>query len=179
MTTTPQSLAPFYDGWRIAQERLVLRIGELSPHELELRAAPHLWPIWAITAHTAGMRPYWLCHVCKEPGAERTPFAAFNDQGWEDDLDHPREADELVSALQSTWTIVEDCLDRWTPAMLQDEFLREINGQVQLHTRQSILMRMITHDAYHCGEIAQTLGMHGLKEVDIWTGRVPVLSKPA
>ena len=179
MTTTQQNLAPFYDGWRFAQERLVQRIGELSPHELELRAAPHLWPIWAITAHTAGTRPYWLCHICKEPGAERTPFAGSYDQGWEDDLDHPRGASELVSALQSTWTIVEDCLDRWTPAMLQDEFLREINGQVQLHTRQSILMRMITHDAYHCGEIAQTLGMHGLKEVDIWTGRVPVLSKPA
>ena len=179
MTTTPPNLAPFYDGWRIAQERLVLRIGELSQHELELRAAPHLWSIWAVTAHMAGVRPYWLCHICKEPGAERTPFAGFVDQGWEDDPSHPREARELVFALQSTWTIVEDCLDRWTPAMLQDEFPREINGQVQLHTRQSVLMRLITHDAYHCGEIAQSLGMHGLKEVDIWTGRVPVLSKPA
>jgi uncharacterized damage-inducible protein DinB len=175
MITKAQNVAPFYDGWRFAQERLVERIGELSPEQLELRAAPHLWPIWAITAHTAGMRPYWLCQVFKEPGAQRTPFNDPGGEGWEDDLSHPREAGELVSALRSTWSIVEDCLDRWTPTMLQDEFPREINGKVQLHTRQSVLMRMITHDAYHVGEIAQTLGMHGLQEVDIWTGRVPSL----
>jgi uncharacterized damage-inducible protein DinB len=171
------SVASFYDGWRFAQERLVERIGELTPEQLQLRAAPHLWPIWAITAHTAGVRPYWLCHVFKEPGAERTPFANSSDEGWEDNLDHPRGADELVPALRSTWTIVEECLRRWTPQMLQEEFPREINGKVQRHSRQSVLMRLITHDAYHCGEIAQALGMHGLPEVDIWTGRVP--STPA
>jgi uncharacterized damage-inducible protein DinB len=170
------SVAPFYDGWRIAQERLVERIGELSPQQLQLQAAPQLWPIWAITAHTAGVRPYWLCQICKEPGAERTPFKDPSGEGWEDDLSHPREAAELVSALQSTWTIVEDCLDRWTPEMLKGEFRREFNGRVTIHTRQSVLIRMLTHDAYHCGEIAQVLGMHGLKEVDIWTGRVPTLS---
>jgi uncharacterized damage-inducible protein DinB len=176
--TTRSTVAPFYEGWRIAQDRLAGRIGELSPEELGLRAAPNLWPIWAITAHTAGVRPYWLCHICKEPGAERTPFAGLIDEGWEDDLGHPREAGELVSALQSTWTIVEDCLDRWTPDMLQDTFRRETNGTITIHTRQSVLIRLLTHDAYHCGEIAQTLGMHGLAEVDIWSGRVPILSTP-
>jgi uncharacterized damage-inducible protein DinB len=176
MNVKLQNLAPFYEGWRFAQDRLVQRIGALSLEQLELRAAPHLWPIWAIAAHSAAARPYWLCHIFKEPGAERTPFNDPGGDGWEDDLTHPREAGELVSALQSTWTIVEDCLDRWTPAMLQDEFHREISGQVQLHTRQSVLMRLLTHDAYHCGEIAQTLGMHGLEEVDIWTGRAPLLS---
>jgi uncharacterized damage-inducible protein DinB len=172
-----ENLVPFYDGWRFANERLIQRIGELSPEQLALRASPGLWPIWAITAHTAAVRPYWLCHIFKEPGAERTPFAGFIDEGWEDDLSHPREAGELVSALQSTWTIVEDCLERWTPAMLQDEFPRNTNGTVTIHTRQSVLMRLLTHDAYHCGEIAQALGMHGLKEVDIWTGRAPIASE--
>lgn len=173
---TQNSVAPFYDGWRFANERLIDRIGALSPEQLALRAAPHLWPIWAITAHTAGVRPYWLCQIFKEPGAERTPFADPNGEGWEDDPTHPRQASELVSALRSTWTIVEDCLGRWTPTMLQDEFRREINGQIQIHTRQSVLIRLLTHDAYHCGEIAQALGMHGLPEVDIWSGRVPILS---
>jgi hypothetical protein len=60
--------------------------------------------------------------------------------------------------------------------MLQDEFRREREGQIQIHTRQSVLMRMLTHDAYHCAEIGQTLGMHGLPEVDIWTGRAPLLA---
>jgi uncharacterized damage-inducible protein DinB len=174
-----ENLAPFYDGWRFANERLIQRVGELSPEQLALRASPELWPIWAITAHTAGVRPYWLCQIFKEPGAERTPFIDPTGEGWEDDLTHLRQASELVSALQSTWTIVEDCLNRWTPAMLQDEFRREINGQVQIHTRQSVMMRLITHDAYHIGEIAQALGMHGMEEVDIWTGRVPTLSTPS
>jgi len=179
VTSTPQNLAPFYDGWRFAQERLAERIGELSPQQLELRAAPHLWPIWAIAAHTAGVRPYWLCQVFREPGAERTPFIDPDGDGWEDDLDHPRQAGELVSALQSTWMIVEDCLDRWTPAMLQEEFHRERDGQIQIHTRQGVLMRLLTHDAYHIGEITQTLGMHGLKEIYIWTSRTATLSTPA
>jgi uncharacterized damage-inducible protein DinB len=176
--TTQNSVASFYDGWQFANQRLIERIGALSPEQLALRAAPNLWPIWAITAHTAGVRPYWLCHICKEPGAERTPFAGFVDVGWEDDPDHPREADELVSALQSTWTIVEDCLARWTPDMLQGTFRRQTNGTVTIHTRQSVLMRLLTHDAYHIGEIGQALGMYGLPEVDIWSGRVPTLSTP-
>jgi hypothetical protein len=59
--------------------------------------------------------------------------------------------------------------------MLQHEFTRPKNGELQVHTRQSVLMRLLTHDAYHCAEIGQTLGMHGLAEVDIWTGRAPIL----
>ena len=170
------SVARFYEGWRFTNDRLIERIGTLSPEELGLRAGANLWPIWAIAAHAAMVRVYWLCAVCKEPGADRTPFTDPVNEGWEDDLSHPRGARELVPALESTWTIVEDCLSRWTPAMLQDAFRRERDGQVQIHTRQSVLMRLLTHDAYHCAEVGQTLGMHGLPEVDIWTGRAPVLA---
>ena len=171
------NVAPFYEGWRFLNDRLIERMGALSAEELGLQAAPHLWPIWAIAAHTAGTRVYWLCHIFKEPGAERTPFTDPTGMGWEDDLAHPRRANELVSALKSTWTIVDDCLNRWTPAMLQDEFRRGRDGEIQIHTRQSVLMRMLTHDAYHCAEIGQTLGINGLPEVDIWTGRAPIDTK--
>src|SRR5205807_6214093 len=93
MIMQAKNVAPFYDGWRFAQERLVERIGELSPEELALRAAPHLWPIWAIAAHTAGVRPYWLCHIFKEPGADRTPFNDPDGEGWEATLPtHVRQA---------------------------------------------------------------------------------------
>ena len=175
MAAKLQNVAPFYEGWQFTNERMIERIGALSPVQLGLRAAPNLWPIWAIAAHAAMVRVYWLCVVCKEPGADRTPFTDPANEGWEDDLTHPRRSGELVSALESTWTIVEDCLDRWTPAMLQDEFRRERDGQIQIHTRQSVLMRLLTHDAYHCAEIGQTLGINGLPEVDIWTGRAPIL----
>ena len=75
----------------------------MSDEQLDIRPAPEGWPIWATVGHTAGVRVYWLCGVLGEPGAETTPFAdPLSDHGWEDDLDHPRRADELVLALDTT-----------------------------------------------------------------------------
>ena len=175
MNRNPQNIAPFYEGWRFTNDRLVERVGSLSLEQLELRAAPHLWPIWATTAHLAGGRVYWLCHIFKEPGAELNPFADPSGEGWEDDPTHPRRAEELVGALESSWKVVEGCLERWTPETLQHETLRDFGGKVTIHTRQSVLMRLLTHDAEHCGEISLTLGMHGLGGLDLWTGRAPIL----
>ena len=172
LSSIARTVGPFYEGWRFTNERLVETMGALSPEQLELRPAPHLWPVWATAAHLAVTRVYWLCVVLGEPGAERTPFADSANEGWEDDLDHPRQADEVVFALESSWAIVAGCLERWTPEMLDAEFERERDGKTQVHTRQSVLMRLITHDASHAGEISQTLGMHGFKELDLWTGRV-------
>ena len=90
MITKLQNVAPFYEGWRFTNDRLIQRIAKLSAEELGLRAAPNLWPIWAIAAHAAGMRVYWLCSVFKERGAEHTPFPDANGEGWEDDLGRPR-----------------------------------------------------------------------------------------
>lgn len=164
------SVAPLYDGWGKCDARLVEALRSLSSEQLKLRAAPSQWPIWAIAAHTAGARVYWLCGVLKEKGAETTPFSdPLSGLGWEDDEDTPRGADELVRLFEATWKIVDDCLARWTPQMLNDEFQRERNGKIQIHSRQSVIMRLITHDAYHAGEISQILGTHGLPEIDLWS----------
>jgi uncharacterized damage-inducible protein DinB len=166
-----ESVAPFYDGWRMQNARMVDVIANLSNEQLRLRAAPDKWPVWAIAGHTAGARVYWLCGVLKESGAETTPFTdPQSGEGWEDHEDHPRAAAELVGALESSWWIVERCLERWSPTMLADEFSREWNGRVQIHTRQSVLMRLLTHDAYHAGEISSILGTRGLPEIDLWSG---------
>jgi uncharacterized damage-inducible protein DinB len=179
VSNRPQSVAPCYEGWRFTNDRLIQTIGALSAEQLGLRAAPQLWPIWATTAHLAGTRVYWLCAVLREPGAEGTPFPdAANGVGWEDDLTRPRRPAELIVALESTWRLVEGCLERWTLDMLQHEFRRERDGKIQIHTRQSVLMRLLTHDAEHCGEISATLGMNGLPGVDLWTGRAPTVPVP-
>jgi hypothetical protein len=52
--------------------------------------------------------------------------------------------------------------------MLGDRIERDYFGQRQLHTRGSILQRLFSHDAYHCGELSQTLGIHGLPQIDLW-----------
>lgn len=77
-------------------------------------------------------------------------------------------AAEVVGALESSWKIVERCLERWTPAMLTETVDRVMNGKTQVHTRRSILMRMLSHDAFHAGEISTILGANGLGEIDLW-----------
>jgi uncharacterized damage-inducible protein DinB len=162
------TLRAAYAMWPQYNRRLRDVVGAMTPEQLAVRPAAELWPIWATVGHTAAARVYWLCDVAGEPGAEATPFGAGATEGWEDDLEHPRDADELVRALDSTFAIVEGVLDRWTVAMLEDEIRREYAGTTQVHTRGSILQRLLTHEAYHCGELSQTLGIHGLEQIDLW-----------
>jgi uncharacterized damage-inducible protein DinB len=157
-----------YEMWPQYNRRLREVVGAMTAEQLAIRPSPDGWPIWATVGHTAGTRTYWFCDIIGEPGAETTPFPPGSEVGWEDELDHPRSADELIEALDSTFRIVEGCLDRWTPEMLTDTIRREYGDTVQLHTRSSILQRMLTHDAYHCGELSQTLGIHSLPQIDLW-----------
>lgn len=165
------SIRLFYDQWPQYNRRIVEVVGVMSDEQLALRPAPDRWPIWATVGHTAGARVYWLCTVLGEPGMEFTPFADPADAGWEDDLDTPRGADELVSALETSWGVVDGCLDRWTPEMLDDPCIREYGGERQVHRRGSVLQRLFSHDAYHCGELSQTLGILGLPQIDLWRAR--------
>ncbi len=157
-----------YDMWPQYNRRLRDVIAGMTPEQLDVRPSTERWPIWATVGHTAGARVYWLCDVIGEPGAETTPFAGAGGIGWEDDLDRPRSAEELVHALDSTFRLVESCLDEWTPDQLADEIVREYGGERQVHTRGSIIQRLFTHDAYHCGELSQTLGIAGLPQIDLW-----------
>ncbi|MGI8928023.1 MAG: DinB family protein [Candidatus Limnocylindrales bacterium] len=157
-----------YDMWPQYNRRLREVVAPMTDSHLAIRSSATGLPIWANVGHTAAMRVYWLCDVVGEPGAEATPFSDDATKDWADDLDHPRGAHELVDALDSTWRIVEGCLDRWTPAMLADEIARDYDGTIQIHTRSSILQRLLTHEAYHCGELSQTLGIHGLPQIDLW-----------
>jgi len=174
--TTGSGVAPFFKGWQLGNERLVEAIDPLSAKQLALPIGSPTWPIWGSVSHLAGGRAFWLCTVFGEPGLETTPFTeAIVERGWEDELDHPRRADELVHALESTWKIVEHCLATWTPESLGQEARRVRGDQVQMHTRQSVLYRLLTHDAYHTGEISLTLGSAGLGEVDLWRGLARVV----
>jgi uncharacterized damage-inducible protein DinB len=161
------SIRLFYGMWPQYDRRLREVIGAMTDDELAVRPSPDGWPIWATVGHAAGTRVYWLCTVLGEPGAEATPFAG-SEEGWEDDLNHPRSAAELVTALETTWQIIDRCLDTWTPAMLEEPVERMYGDQRQVHSRASIVQRMFSHDAYHCGELSQTLGIAGLPQIDLW-----------
>ena len=163
------SIRAFYDHWPQYNRRLTEVVAPLTDEQLAVRPDAERWPVWATVAHTAGVRVYWLCGVFGEPGAEGTPFEdPLSGEGWEDDPDHPRSASELVEALDTTWAIIDGVLDRWTPEMLAEPFERWYGEERQVHSRASVLQRLLTHDAYHCGELSQTLGIHGLPQIDLW-----------
>ncbi len=52
--------------------------------------------------------------------------------------------------------------------MLDEPIERRYGGRITVHTRSSILQRLLTHEAYHCGELSQTLGIEGLPQIDLW-----------
>jgi len=168
--TATDSIRPFYADWAGYNRRVAEALGRLTEEDLSLIVtAPRdgdvgPWPIWAVAGHTVGARVYWLCTVLGEPGADSTPFTDPTGFGWEDDLSVVRTRDEVVDAYASTWRVVESCLERWTPAMLGEEIRR---GR-QVHTRQSILLRCINHEAYHAGEIGLTLSANGRDPIDLW-----------
>jgi uncharacterized damage-inducible protein DinB len=166
------SIRPFYADWTQYRSRLVDAVRDLTPEQLAISAGPGHAPIWALAAHCAGPRVYWLCGVLGEPGAETTPFPdPFAELGWEDEPEHPRSGAELVDALETTGALIERCLDTWTVDMLEVEFERHLGEVRQLHTRRSILLRLLSHDAFHSGEISQLLGAHGLPAIDLWARR--------
>ncbi len=47
-----------------------------------------------------------------------------------------------------------------------------------VHEQPRTSPRLITHDAYHCGEISLTLGSHGLGEIDLSTGLSRIADRP-
>lgn len=174
MVEEPSSIRHLYADWTQYRSRLVDGIRDLTDEQLAIAVGPDHAPIWALAAHCAGVRVYWLCGVLGESGAATTPFPdPWAELGWEDDLEHPRSAEELVEALESTGAIIERVLDTWTLDDLEVESRRTYGDVVQLHTRCSILLRLLSHDAFHSGEISQLLGAHGLPAIDLWARRPP------
>lgn len=164
------SLAQLYPDWPQYADRLVAAVRDLTPEELAHRAGPEHGQIWQLAAHVAGARTFWLCETLGEPGADATPFDdPASGVGWEDDESHPRSGAELAWALASTWAVVASCLERWTPSMLQEPLALTFGELVRYHSRGSILNRLLSHDAFHAGEISQLLGVHALPPIDLWT----------
>ena len=158
-----------YPDWPQYAGRIRDAVKDLTPDQLALRAGPGHAPVWALAAHAAGARAYWLCGVFEQPGAESTPFPnPLTDDGWEDDETHPRSGQELAWALDPTFAVVSGCLERWTLDDLALTATRTYGDITVVHSRASVLNRLFSHDAFHAGEISQVLGANALREIDLW-----------
>jgi hypothetical protein len=77
-------------------------------------------------------------------------------------------ASELVTALDSTFRIIERCLDTWTLDMLDEEIRRTFGDDEWVHTRGAVIQRVFAHDVYHCAEVNEILASAGLPLIDLW-----------
>jgi hypothetical protein len=158
-----------YSKWPEYNRRLCDVIAGMTDEQLAMTPSPARWPLWATVGHTACQRVFWLCDFAGEPGAETTPFTnAGYDCPGDDDLEHLLGADALVLALDSTFRIVQGCLDRWTLDMLTEELRRPEWDDSWVHTRGAVIQRVFSHDVYHTAELNETLGHAGFPQIDLW-----------
>jgi uncharacterized damage-inducible protein DinB len=163
------TIRPAYGVWPTYQRGLRAAVAGLTDEQLAIRPSPERWPLWATIGHLACQRVFWLCDFAGEPGAETTPFpnAGYECPG-DDDLEHVLTADELVAALETTFRIVEACLDGWTVEMLSDEISHPEWGDDWTHTRGWAIQRVFSHDVYHCAEVNEALSRAGVPQIDLW-----------
>ncbi len=163
------SIRPAFGTWPHYNLRLRETVEQLTDEHLAIQPSPDRWPAWATIGHTLCQRVFWLCDFAREPGADTTRFtnAAFDCPG-DDDLVHPLSAADLVEAIDSTFRIVDGCLDRWTVDMLDEEISHPEWGEDRTHTRGWVIQRVFSHDVYHCAELNETLGKAGLAQIDLW-----------
>jgi DinB superfamily len=164
-----QSIRPAYSLWPRYNNRLRDTVTAMTPAQLAIEPEPDRWPLWATVGHLACQRVFWLCDVAGMPGAETTPFtrAAWDCPG-DDDLEHVLSPDQLSSALDATFVIVERCLDTWTLDMLGEEIRHPEWEDFGTRLRGSILQRTFTHDIAHVAELNEALGRAGLATVNLW-----------
>ena len=83
-------------------------------------------------------------------------------------MEHVLGANDLVEALDSTFRIVEGCLDHWTLDSLDEVIRRPEWDDSWVHTRDAVIQRVFSHDIWHIAELNETLGRSGLPVVDLW-----------
>ena len=161
-SSASEPIRRFYADWTQYRSRLVEAVRALSADQLALSAGPDHAPIWALAAHCAGTRTYWLCGVLAEPGADDHAVPRpVRRAGWEDDPEHPRSAAELVDGARDDRRDRERCLDTWTSDILEASRAPLAATAVRAHAPVDLL-RLLSHDAFHSGEISQLLGANGL-----------------
>ena len=161
-------LASVYKGWDSYQPHLVTVIAPLSPEQLTLRVAPPLRSLGEQVAHIIAVRARWLSLDLHEGGTLLDPFTGWD--GWHahpnGDAASVRNATELVRGLETTWQVLQEALERWTVADLEEVFPPTFPGEDSF-TRQFVLWHLIEHDLHHGGELSFALGMHGLTGITI------------
>lgn len=163
------TIRPAYSNWPQYNRSLRDVVAALTDEQLAIRPSPERWPLWASIGHLACQRVSWLCGFAGEPGAEATPFFdALHRCPGDEYLDPSMNADQLVQALDSTFRVVENVLDRWTLATLDEEIRRMFGDDEWVYTRGSVIQRVFAHDVYHSAELNEMLATTRVPLIDFW-----------
>ena len=167
LDTAPLRVA--YSVWFRLNDGLKRAVAGLTADQLALQPSPAQWPLWASVGHLCCQRVFWLCDFAGAPGADTTPFtnAAYDCPG-DDDLENVLSAERLVAALDSTYRIVERCLDTWSASALEETIARPDFGPDWVTRRGEVLQRVYNHDVWHAGQVSQTLAANGLPRLEVW-----------
>ncbi len=93
------SLAPFYAGWDVYQQRLVAAIAPLTAEQLALRSSPQNWSVGMLVTHIVSARAWWFHTWMGESSADLAPLGL-----WDENEEEPlRPTAELVAGLERTW----------------------------------------------------------------------------
>ena len=165
MTATPARVIDFFSGWEKHNSLLVNALSPLGDDQLSLRAAPDLWSVRTLANHIVAARAWWFNAWMGEGGQHLARLRDFDEDAGCD----TRAAAPICDALESSWGVVAGCLGKWTHADLGTSFERP---RTSPHPRPSrsrrwIIWHVAEHDLHHGGEISLTLGMHGLKGLDM------------
>jgi len=163
------TIRPAFATWPTYNDALGEVVLAMTPEQLASRPGPERWPLWATIGHLACQRVFWLCDFAGVPGADTTPFTnAGHECPGDDDLEHVLSPADLAAALDSTFRIVEDCLDSWTFEALDEVLSRPEWDASWVHTRGWVVQRVFSHDVYHCAELNEALGNAGLHQIDLF-----------
>lgn len=165
----PISVRSAFPSWAAYNAKLREAVASLTEAQLAIQPTPERWPLWASIGHLACQRVFWLCDWAGAPGAERTRFTnAIYDCPGDDDLEHVLSRDDLVEAIDSTFRIIDTCLDRWTLETLTAEVSHPDWPGDWAHPRGFALERVFAHDMWHITELSDALGRAGLPTIDLW-----------
>lgn len=159
-------LATIYTGWESYQRLLADAIAPLHEHQLRLAAAPGLWPVRRLASHIVQGRVFWFHGWMREGGPEFDALCAFD----RDEASERRSAPEIVAALETTWSLLDGCLRRWSAADLDERFpdpWPDPADPEPWRDRRYMVWHVLEHDLHHGGEISFTLGMHGITGIDL------------
>jgi hypothetical protein len=158
-----------FPSWPHYNRALRNTVETLTEEQLGAVPGPDRWPLWATIGHLGCQRVSSLCGLLGEPGADDTPYPnALYECPGDEDLEHVLDAGQLVTGIDTTFAIVERCLDDWTFEMLGETVRRDFDGEIWEHTRGWVLQRSLAHDVSHCTEINEALTTAGLPQIDLW-----------